>query len=727
MGTPGSLTLVPAMPELSSERLAEALRGDDLEAFKSVSPFAACLVPLLRALGWQHFSRELIEALPHFCERLELVDVRNILVTLGYETEAHAVHLDQIREELFPCLYIRGDRDIRVLLRREGDRIEYYDASGNMTRLEKPAHIMGMAYLLTDLKSVNNAAAADPSGAAWFSNLLRRFRGLIGHLLAMTFLINFVALSVPIFIMIVYDKVIGGRSVDTLPYLLTGVGILIVTDLVMRFLRARILGVIAGRLDYLIGVETFRQLIYLPPLYTERSTVTAQLSRLKQFDSVRDFFTGQNASIALELPFVVMFLLVMGAIAGPIALIPMLAIFGYALFGLLWLPHLAGKVQYSAKTNSDKHRMLMQTVAGRREIKAIGGEGVWWQRFREVCGEAIMANYQTYVANGILNVIAQALTTIAALMTISFGTLAVVKGDLSIGALIATMALLWRVLSPLQGMFLSFFKFQQMARAIRQINQLMNLQVERDGSESGLMLADVKGAIGFDRVSFRYTPDQDPVMMGVSFSVAPGETLAILGDTGAGKSTTLKLIAGMYRAQGGSVTIDGVDIRQLNAMDLRRAIAYVPQELQMFHGTVAQNLRLNNMLASDADLVQAARYAGILDQILALENGFDTRIGDSTTEHLPPGFLRALSLARALVNTASIVLLDEPGASLDEEGDRKMIEQIKRMHGDRTVIMVSHRPSHIRLADKAVILDQGMVVFAGDPGEAVSLLLERAK
>jgi len=157
--------------------------------------------------------------------------------------------------------------------------------------------------------------------------------------------------------------------------------------------------------------------------------------------------------------------------------------------------------------------------------------------------------------------------------------------------------------------------------------------------------------------------------------------LAILGDTGAGKSTTLKLIAGMYRAQGGSVTIDGVDIRQINAMDLRRAIAYVPQELQMFHGTVAQNLRLNNMLASDADLVQAARYAGILDQILALENGFDTRIGDSTTEHLPPGFLRALSLARAFVGDDPAHFNIIPGMTIQADittGSKTLLDYLIR-------------------------------------------------
>ncbi|HHJ11705.1 MAG TPA: ATP-binding cassette domain-containing protein, partial [Chromatiales bacterium] len=188
-----------------------------------------------------------------------------------------------------------------------------------------------------------------------------------------------------------------------------------------------------------------------------------------------------------------------------------------------------------------------------------------------------------------------------------------------------------------------------------------------------------------------------------------------------------KLIAGMYQPQAGSLTMDGMDIRQINAMDLRRAIAYVPQETHLFHGTIAQNMRLNNALATDRQLQLAAAEAGILEDILNLPDGFDTRIGDSATEHLPPGFLRALAMARAFVSPARILLLDEPGASLDEQADRRFMEQLKRLRGRRTVIMVSHRPSHIRLADRAVLLEQGMVQFVGSPEQVVSRMLELAQ
>ncbi|OQX30659.1 MAG: hypothetical protein B0D94_10070 [Candidatus Sedimenticola endophacoides] len=254
----------------------------------------------------------------------------------------------------------------------------------------------------------------------------------------------------------------------------------------------------------------------------------------------------------------------------------------------------------------------------------------------------------------------------------------------------------------------------------------MSLEAEPQTGRSALMLNEVEGRINIDRVSFRYGPNQDPALLGVSFSVEPGEMVAIMGQTGSGKSTLIKLIAGMYRAQAGAVLLNKFDIRQLNAMDLRRSIAYVPQQAKLFHGTIAQNLRLNNVMATDEELRQACAEAGVLDAILNMPQGFDTRIGDKSTERLPPGFIRELSMARAFLRPARIILLDEPGASLDMESDQRFMERIRRLKGKKTIIMVSHRPSHARLADKVVILDQGAVAFIGKPDEAVQLILESA-
>ncbi|QYZ64980.1 MAG: ATP-binding cassette domain-containing protein [Gammaproteobacteria bacterium (ex Lamellibrachia satsuma)] len=714
-------------PPIVSEMLAKALRNDQTEAFNTASPYAACLMPLLQELGWHNYARELVESLPHYTEQFDLIDLRNVLVTLGYESIAQKIRIESIKDELYPCLFLSRDGAVYVLLEREENSVRYFDAQQHEYISADILWDYGTAYLFTDTHPTHGVSRADTADTEWFTKLLQRFKHMIKHLLGITFIINLVALIVPLFIMMIYDKVIGAKSPDTLPYLVSGVVILLLSDLVLRLLRARLLGSVAGRLDYLIGVETFRHMILLPPLFTERSSVAAQLSRLKQFDSVRDFFTGPNAAIVLELPFVLLFIIVIGVLSGPIAVIPLAMVAAFIVLGLLWIPSLNQKILRSGKTRTDKHRILMQTLNGRSEIKAIGGETVWWERFREVSGEAVMANYQTLVGNGIMSSIAQGMMTLSGVAVIGLGTLSVIAGEMTIGALIATMALVWRVLSPLQSAFLSFSKFQHTLKAIKQINQLMRLKIERHTGQSSLMLSELQGSMKIDRVSFRYGPEMDPALLGVAFEIKAGEMVAVVGNTGSGKSSLLKLIAGMYRPQGGSISIDDLDMRQLNAMDLRRAIAYVPQETKLFYGSIAQNMRLNNGMATDKELEEAASEAGILQEIQNLPKGFDTLVGDSTTDRLPPGFLRSLSMARAFVSPARILLLDEPGASLDEASDRRFIEQINKLKGKRTIIMVSHRPSHIRLADKAVLLTNGSINFIGTAEQAVTKLLEDAQ
>ena len=599
----------PGLP--FSERLAEALRNDNIAEFRDDSPYAASIIPLLKELGWHNFARELLEALPHFSNHIDLVELRNILVTLGYKSAPKKTRIQSIQPELYPCLFVTENNEVRVLLQRDGNNISSFNAHTEKYEPIKPDNTKGTAYVFTDTHTSHGVTAND-AGDSWFYSLLSRFKHLVIHLLAMTFLINFVALSVPLFIMVIYDKVIGVKSIETLPYLISGVALLLVADLILRYLRAQLIGSVAGRIDYLIGTETFKQLLFLPPVFTERSTVAAQLSRLKQFDSVRDFFTGSNAAMTLEIPFTILFVGVIAILAGWLAAIPVAVIICYIIFGSFWLPYTSSKVMQSGIAKTNKQRMLMQSLDGRKEIKAIGGESVWWERFRETSGDAVMANYQSFNASNILNSVSQSLMAMAGAATIGFGTLMVINGDMTIGALIATMALIWRVLSPLQSAFLSYFKFQQLTKSIAQINQLMRLKVEQHSGQSSLLLSQLDGHIKVDRVSFRYSPEDDPALLGISFEAKPGEMLAICGNTGAGKSTLIKLIAGMYRPQAGSFSIDDLDIRQLNAMDLRRAISYVPQITHMFHGTIAQNMRLNNVLATDDDLHNAAEEAGVL-------------------------------------------------------------------------------------------------------------------
>jgi ATP-binding cassette subfamily C protein/ATP-binding cassette subfamily C protein LapB len=723
-GTNGGKDMTTANPVSDiSEKIAAALRNNDLENIADDSPYIACLFPLLRALGWKNVVRELIEALPHFAKTIDLVDLRNILVEIGYESSPMVTRMGQVRPELYPCLFVTDTGELFVLLERQGGMVEYFDGQRKQTLQNKAASLNfpGTAYLITDK---HNELLNKNTQDNWFQLLASRFRKLIIHLFGMTFIINLVALFVPLVIMLIYDKVIGAKSIEALPMIVSGAALLIVADLVMRYFRANLLGRVAGRMDYLIGVETFKKILYMPPLNIEQSSIHTQLSLLKQFDAVRDFFTGQTVSIVLELPFVLLFLGVIAILAGPVAFIPVAMMAVYVVAGIMLIPRINRKVIRAGLGRTTKQRMIMQSLAGRKEINAIGGEDVWRQRFREISGDAVMANYETFILNTLMNNFAQAIMSLGALAVLSLGTLQVIEGSMTIGALIATMALVWRVLAPLQSIFLAISRLQQTIKSMRQINQLMKLPEERTTASTGLVLPEIEGHIWLNSISFRYGAQQNPALLGVSLSIEPGELVAIVGHTGSGKSTLLKMIAGMYVPQGGTIMIDGLDLRQLNIIELRRKIAYVPQQTQVFHGTIAQNMRLADGLATDEDLRSAAEKAGILTDILALPEGFDTRLTDNASEHYPPGFLRALSIARALVSNSRIILFDEPGASLDYPSDQRFIQQLKGLKRRRTVVMVSHRPSHIRLADKVILLERGMVKYIGEPEKAISILMQ---
>ncbi len=314
--------------------------------------------------------------------------------------------------------------------------------------------------------------------------------------------------------------------------------------------------------------------------------------------------------------------------------------------------------------------------------------------------------------------------TIAGIAVLTLGTLKVMSGEMSIGALIAIMALLWRVLSPLQGVCLAMLQIDQITQSIKQLNQLMRVPSEPNSHKAGLLMPKIKGKITFDRVTFRYGPNEDPALIGASFSIEPGEFIAIVGGNGSGKSTVLKLVAGMYCAQAGTLAIDDTDVRQMNAVDLRRVIAYMPQKPSLFYGTIAQNIRLNQPLATDNQLELAARQAGILSSVMRLPNGFDTLVGDHTTSRLPSGLINGICLARSYLRQAPIFLLDEPGTSLDKVTDQNLIDHLNQTRGNQTVLMVSHRPSHIKLADRAIVLVNGMVAHDGTSDEAVKYLTE---
>jgi ATP-binding cassette subfamily C protein/ATP-binding cassette subfamily C protein LapB len=309
---------------------------------------------------------------------------------------------------------------------------------------------------------------------------------------------------------------------------------------------------------------------------------------------------------------------------------------------------------------------------------------------------------------------------------VGFGANMVMNEAVSIGALVACMALGWRVMGPFHSVVMLLNRMTQIRASLRQINHLMMLKPERIAGRVPPKRT-LKGRITFLGVGYRHTPEVDPALNGVTFEIQPGEVVAITGPNGAGKTTVANLACGLYKPQMGQLLLDGVDIRQLDTIDIRQNIGLVPQNSELLYGTVAQNLRLSVPYASDEELEQAARSADIHDAIMALSDGYETRLTERVVGELPEGFKQKLAIARALLRKPPILVFDEPGQMLDERGDNAFIKSVKELKGECTIVIITHRPSHMRLADRLIILDAGRLRFNGDPAEALAQMQGGAK
>ena len=545
-----------------------------------------------------------------------------------------------------------------------------------------------------------------------------RFRPLFWEAFFVTLLLNLASMATPLFTMAIYDQVIGAGSRSMLWSFTIGVTMALAADTVLRSVRARILAFIGARLDNIMGNNILEHILALPPGFTERATIGAQIARVKDFESVREFFTGPLATVCMELPFAVLYFIIIFMLGGVLAVVPMIATLCFMILAWAVMPRVRSIVGLASRAGARRQEFMIETLGKMRTLKLSAGEKVFQKRYRDMSARAAMGGFRNGMFTVMVGTIGNILIVTSGMVTIAVGVLGVIDGSMTMGSLIAAMMLVWRALSPLQTVITLIQRIETVRSSIRQIDGLMGLKPEREPRALVAPLRNIKGGLEFNRVSVRYTNDSDPALVGVSFIIKPGEVVAICGRNGSGKSTVLKLLMGLYSAQAGSIRIDNTDLRQIDPLELRHAISYVPQLCNLFHGTVAQNLRLADATASSADIRWACEMADMWDEIESLPNGLDTRIGDNASEHLPTSFVQKLSLARAYLKRSPLMLFDEPVNGLDFDGDRSFMRAVEHFRGQSTILMVTHRPSHLKMADSILVFDGGYLRLGG-PAEEV--------
>jgi ATP-binding cassette, subfamily C, bacterial LapB len=704
--------------ELTKEQAIVGVLG----GFRATTDLAACVLPLLEALKWEGDLVHVAEALPHFADRLDLTDLLNVMASLGYAARSERLNPARMDPRLMPALFLPDEGMARVLVGPgEGGRLRVFDPESRGYLTAPAPDRKGLVYLFRPLEDDDHAAAGE-APRNYVAQVFARFRPVFARMLLTSLASNLLVLATPLFIMAIYDKYLPTGSVPILASLLAGALLALAGDTAIRSIRARMIAYVGARLDHLLGLAIFRRLMMLAPPYTEQANSNTQIARLRDFEMVREFFTGPLATTLAEVPFVVVFLVVMGMLGGVLVAVPTGALALFLLVAHFARPAVERRVVASTRAASRRQEFLVEALSKSRAIKEAGADQVWRDRYRRLSAEAGLRSHEAANALAIVSTLSQVIVVLTGLLTLAWGVERVLDGQMTVGGLMASMIMVWWVLRPMQTAFSLFSQIERAQASIAQINRLMQVRPERMAAPSRQSLPRFEGRITLSNVSLRYSPEAEPALLGLTLQAEPGEIVALVGPNGAGKSSILKMVLGLYRPQTGAVTIDDINIRQMEPIELRRRIAYVPQHPEMFFGTVAQNLRLVRPTAQEHELRWALTEAGVLDEVMALPDGLETRLGDGRTDRLSASLRQRLSLARAYLKRAPITLFDEPASGLDFISDRQFMLTLERMRGNSTVLLVTHRPSHLKLADKIVVVAEGQVRMMGPAKQVLDRL-----
>lgn len=690
---------------------------DDDDALRrrlsQASPVGACMIPLLDGLGWRGGAQALAEALPHFSEVQTVEELCEVFQRLNFEGRRVRADLARLDPALLPCLFQGRDGAVHTLLSVGEDGIAAFSGRtrGPVTLTTgKRATGKGTAYVFAPLD-----AAAGADARNWVGTVLHGFLPLLWSVLGLSAVINLLSITAPLFTMAIYDKVVTTGDHHTLATIAVGAALVVAGDFALRQIRGRALAHAGSRIARRISNATIDRILMLPVGMSERANIGTQIARVKDLESIRDFISQGQVAALFDVPFALFYMVVMAVLGGPLALVPLGAVLVTAAIGGAIHPLVRARTGSTARADTERQEFFVEMVAKMPALRAIGGLAHWRERYDRLSARTARAGHGAANLSATHVALAGLVVPVAGLVTVGVGALQVFSGAMTPGALMASMMLLWRVMVPLQAAVTMLPRIEQLRANARQINGLMSIRPEREPRCATLPPRRLKGEVSFSRVSLRYRNDADPALVGVSFSVKPGQIVAIVGPDGAGKSSLLKVMLGLYPPQAGNVRIDGVDIRQMDPIDLRKAIGYVPQASTLFYGTVAQNLRFADQTADDAELRWALSLAGALDEVEALSNGLNTRIGDNQSMRLSPSLTQKICLARAYIRRPRILLLDEPASRLDFEGDKALHAALTALRGHSTIFLVTHRPSHLTLADTVLTMDSGMIAPPNAP------------
>nr|ART36357.1 C794 [uncultured bacterium] len=565
-----------------------------------------------------------------------------------------------------------------------------------------------------------SAEHGDLVSGHWFWGTLRNLWPIYGEVLLAAFLVNVFALAMPLFTMNVYNRVVPNRAIETLWVLAIGVAVISLFDVLMRSLRAYFLDVAGKKFDVTLSARLFEQVMGLRMEARPRS-VGAFANQLSEFESFREFITSATLTTLIDLPFALLFLAVIAWLGGPLVFVPLALMPIVILYGWRAQSRLRVLVQQSMRQASQKQATLIETLTGFETLRSIGAAGPIQRRWEQVIGSMARIGMRSRLLSASVINVAGLAVQLSSVGILVYGVHRIIEGELSVGGLIACVMLAGRALSPLAQVAGLLVRFDQSMAALRSVNQIMQLPVERPPERNFLHRPVLQGAIEFSNVSFSYPGQQIMALDNISLRIAPGERVAVIGRIGSGKSTLEKLILGLYEPTAGAVLLDGIDLRQIDPADVRRNIGYVPQDVTLFFGSLRDNIALAAPQADDETVLRAAELAGVMSFVSRHPAGLEQQIGERG-EGLSGGQRQAVAIARGMLLEPPLLIMDEPTNSMDNSSEEQFKNRLMPLLDGRTLLLVTHRASLLSLVGRVIVMDGGRIVADGPKDQVLEAL-----
>ena len=545
-------------------------------------------------------------------------------------------------------------------------------------------------------------------GTIGLGDLPRASRGVTSASLT----INILSLALPAVLLQIYDRIIPNTATDTLLLLVLGLIAALLIDAVLRVSRATVLGWHAAQFEQMAGCRAVGRLLYSEIGEFEREAPGVHLDRLTAVDSLRDFLSGQAKVLVVDLPFVLLFLGLVAFIGGILVLVPLAALVLLAGAAFFVGQRLKLALERRASLDDRRYSFIIEVLTGINTVKGLAMEAQMLRRYDRLQETSAASTYSATFYSNLAQSLGAGFSNLTMVAVGSVGAILVINGQLSIGGLAACTLLSGRSVQPPLRALSLWTQFQNITVARERLQQIFDLAPE--AAPDAPQADEIEGEIELKQVTFGYD-DEAPLFDDINLKIGKGEVIGISGITGCGKSTLLMLIMNALKPNEGEICFDGHDIRDLDPHSLRNQIAYLPQSAVLFKGTIMDNLTSFGGPQKINEALEAARLLRLDEAINRLPTGYETKVGDGAFEALPTGLQQGIAMARALAGKPRVVLFDEANSGLDQRSDDILKAAVGTLKGDATVILISHRPSLLALADRQFLLEGGKLKLKAQP------------